>query len=75
MKTKDLEVGKIYTCKLSKQEILVVKTQREVKAATEKDSAVTEDLIAGKLCVTRDNVPQFLHVELHDGQLEESTNQ
>lgn len=71
MKVNDLEVGKIYKCKLSKQEILVVEGDKIIKEATKKDKAVTEKVTAGKACVIREGMPQFLHLELHDGQLEE----
>lgn len=70
MKVSELEIGKIYKCKLSQQEILVVKTTRTIKEAEGKKPAVTEELIAGKSCVMIDGKPNYLHTELHDGQLE-----
>ncbi len=70
MKITDLEIGKIYKCKLSQQEILVVKTTRTTKEAKGKQAAETEELTAGKSCVIIDGKPHYLHTELHDGQLE-----
>ena len=75
MKVEGLEEGKIYKCRLSKQDVLVVKAKRETKAATKKAGAETEDITAGKACVMREGMPQFMHIELHDGQLEEIKNE
>lgn len=73
MKVKDLKVGTIYKCLLSKVNILVIMTPEQ---KDDKGKVVSKPVKAGKAVVFLENGDyKFVFSELHDGQLEEVKKQ
>jgi len=70
MKVSELQHGKIYTCNLSGQDVLVFRTPKQfVKDHEGKEVAVPSKKI-GKICVKLDNGDfKYIFVDLHDGQI------
>lgn len=69
MKLSELEEGKVYKCKLSDNEMLVVSTKKDM--GDEKDD---REVLAGKYVIEQQGIKSFAFDELYDGQLEELTN-
>ena len=68
MKVDDLEVGVIYKCLLSGEEILVIET---LKQKDKDDDSDDVKIKAGKSVVRSNSGDyKFVFSELHDGQLE-----
>lgn len=78
MKLDELEVGKIYKCRLSKREVLVCEVEKEVsteiKGAGKSQVKVIKTIIKSKIgksfIKNNDGNMGFSHDELFDGQLE-----
>lgn len=80
MKLDELEVGKIYKCRLSGNEVLVCEVEKEISKETKppgnnKPGKVVKKIVTskiGKSFITQnDGNKGFSHDELFDGQLEE----
>lgn len=78
MKLDELEIGKIYKCRLSQREMLVCEVEKEVTKQTnppgnKEGKTIVKTVISkiGKSFVTNnDGNKGFMHDELFDGQLE-----
>lgn len=76
MKTEALKEGEIYKCKLSKENMLIIKSTKTITKGEGEDATQEQiEIKAGKYVIHReDGVIQFAYDELYDGQLEEINN-
>ena len=78
MKLQDVEVGKIYKCKLSGLKMLISETQKSVQLPNGKNDEngnpefdqTTVDVKAGKYVELIEGVNVFKYDEIYEGQLE-----
>lgn len=76
MKIENLEVGKIYECKLSKVKVLVIEQEKEIQDGVKDDKPVTKIIKVkiGKWYNRKDDdTLTYYYQELFDGQLTKLT--
>ena len=72
MKLSELEVGKIYGCKLINQKVLVIEQDKIIPSLVEGEEPKSEKVKLGKwMNLSDDGIITYYYQEIFDGQLGE----